>query len=220
MNILSLDMSSQKSGYSFFKDEKLVDYGVWQMTHEEESDWRERIKWMSTQLDTYCKEHKIDLIYVEDVPPTIDNSQTVKILSALQGCVLTICNLNSIDIKFISVTKWKNIIGIYLTHSKNFKEMIKDGKIKDLQLFKKYVKAYEKKLSVDNANELFHIKLEWRSMSSKFNQDDIADSINIGASQIFGEKAKYKQYTFEHILNEVLKLSIENIEVKKRGFKG
>lgn len=204
--ILGLDMSSKKSGYSLFDSKKLIDYGVWEMSFEKESDWRERILFMATQLSEYIDSHTITQIYVEDVPPIIENTQTVKVLSALQGCVLTICRLHNIQIEFIPNNRWKNLIGIDITHSKANKTKQKELKLIDkasLPKLKKNVKGYEKKMSVDYANKIFDTDLIWKSYSSKFNQDDIADAINLVASQIYNTPLKYDVDTFENIINNL-----------------
>ena len=97
MNILGLDMSSQKSGYALFMDGQLVDYGMWQMTKDDEADWRKRIAWMADCVGQYCVENNVKEIYVEDVPPTLENSQTIKVLSALQGMIIAIASLYDIN---------------------------------------------------------------------------------------------------------------------------
>lgn len=219
MNILGLDMSSKKSGYSYFIDEKLIEYGLWEMTYETEHDWRERIKWMSNKLHSFCQEHKIDKIFVEDVPPTLDNSQTVKVLSALQGCVITIANINNINVEFISVPTWKNIIGIDTTHSKENKAIQKKCKLENknmLKILKTNIKNNEKKMSVDYANKLFGIDLIYKSPSSKFNMDDISDSINIVVSQIFENPPKYDIDTIENIVEDIYN-NIKNKKMNRFG---
>ena len=83
MITLGLDMASKKSGYSLFYDKELVEYGLWEIPNAEEIDWRNRIIWMSNQLNNYINKHKIDKIFIEDVPLRMENPQTLKILSAL-----------------------------------------------------------------------------------------------------------------------------------------
>ncbi|MEG1621675.1 MAG: hypothetical protein RR322_07170, partial [Oscillospiraceae bacterium] len=160
----------------------------------------------------YIKGHNVEFVYCEDVPPVLDNSQTVKILSALQGCVISICNINNIPIEFVSLG-WKNDIGINLTHSKQCKDFQKKCKVECPELlskFKSAVKAVEKKMSVEYANKTYGLDLIWKSPTSKYNQDDIADSINIATSQIKADVKKYDINTFENILDEIL----QNLVVK------
>ena len=162
---------------------------------------------MANCVGEYCEMHNVTKIYAEDVPPTIDNAQTVKVLSALQGMLIACAVLHNIDIQFVPVKTWKQKIGINLASSKEnntCKKRIKEkfGKqaTKHLNVVKGWTKAWEKKLSVDYVNDLFGLDLVYKSPSSKFNQDDIADSINIAWSQI-GDVKKYDLESFEDIMN-------------------
>lgn len=204
--VLGLDMSSHKSGYALFVDKELVDYGAWEMTNAQESDWRKRIAFMANCVGQYCVHHDVDVIYAEDVPPTLENSQTVKVLSALQGMLIAISILNDIEINFIPVKTWKQKIGINLASSKannackkRIKESFGKDATKNLNKVKNWTKAWEKKLSVDYVNHVFGLDLIYKSPSSKFNNDDIADSINIAWSQI-GSVKEYDLETFEDIM--------------------
>ena len=188
MNILGLDMSSQKSGYALFVDGTLEDYGAWEMTSGEEHDWRKRIGFMADCVSAYCERHDVDIIYVEDVPPITQNSQTIKILSALQGMLIAVARISDIDIHFVPVKTWKNSVGINITGSKEnnvCKKYLKETYGNDAKFYldklKRLTKAYEKKLSVEYANKMFGLSLVYKSPTSKANQDDIADAICIGA---------------------------------------
>jgi len=215
MNVLGLDMSSKKSGYSIFKDGKLWKYGVWELSHADEPDWRKRIAFMSEQVQECCKKYGIRKIYVEDVPPIIENTQTVKVLSALQGMLIATSVLYDIDIHFVSVKTWKSKIGINLDASKenhalkkNIKAKYGTGATSKLKTVKGWIRGWEKKMSVDYVNDVFGIDLVYKSPSSKFNQDDIADSINVAWSQI-GDVEPYALDTFENITRRFYKLITE-----------
>lgn len=214
MNVLGLDMSSQRSGYSLFKDKNLVDYGVWELDSNQEHDWRNRIAFMADCVHKYCRSNLIDVIYVEDVPPILENTQTVKVLSALQGMLIAIASQHDIDIEFVPVKTWKQRIGINLVSSKEnneckrrIKERFGDKSQKPLNKVKNWTKAWEKKLSVDYVNDLFGLELVYKSPTSKFNQDDIADSINIAWSQI-GDVKQYNLKDFKDIMDEFYNLVI------------
>lgn len=208
-------MSSQKSGYALFRDKELVDYGMWELDSSKEHDWRTRIAFMANCVNKYCRSHLIDTIYVEDVPPILENTQTIKVLSALQGMLIAIATQHNIDIEFIPVKTWKQKIGINLVSSKEnnaCKKRIRDNFGKDAQKklnkVKGWTKAWEKKMSVDYANNLFDLELVYKSPTSKFNQDDIADSINVAWSQI-GDVKQYDLETFENIMDNFYNLITE-----------
>lgn len=205
--VLGLDMSSHKSGYALFIGGKLDDYGCWEINNDTEPNWRKRIAYMADYVAQYCKENYVQHIYVEDVPPAIDNSQTIKVLSALQGMVIAIGVAQGIEIDFVPVKTWKQKIGINLTSSKEnsackkrIKESHSNTKTKDLNKVKGWVKAWEKKMSVDYVNHTFGINLVYKSPSSKFNDDDISDAINIAWSQI-GKVKEYDLESFGDIMN-------------------
>lgn len=209
MLVLGLDMSTQKTGYAVFEIDNtiktLIDYGCIEKLSTDESDWRKRITYMANKLGGIMSKYDIDKVYIEDVPPIINNSQTVKTLGALQGIVLGVMGVFDVEVEFIPVATWKTKLGINLTHSKQFnnaKKELKDNK-RELERLKGKVKAYEKKMSIDLVNEMFGIDLEWKSFSSKKNQDDIADAINIVSSVIFDGTYYYNLKSFSEIIDEL-----------------
>lgn len=211
MIVLGLDMSSKKSGYALFVDNHLKDYGLWQ-ANEEEKDWRKRISYMAECVGKYCRDHNVEVIYVEDVPPIMENTQTVKVLSALQGMLIAISKLQDIVIDFVPVKTWKNEIGINFVSSKEnndckrrIKEYFGGNATQPLNKVKGWAKAWEKKLSVDYVNYTFNLKLVYKSPTSKFNQDDIADAINIAWSKI-GDVEKYDLQDFKEIEDKFYEL--------------
>ncbi len=163
MITLGLDMSTKKSGYALFDGQNLIDYGLWQIETE---DWRGRVLWMSERLDNFIKTHKIDQIFIEDVPLSNKNPMTLKMLSALQGSVLTVCKLNDIKCEFIGVSQWRSALGLF-TGTRNGTK-----------------REEMKKSSIEYANKTFGLNLIYKSPTSKFNSDDISDAINVAWSQI------------------------------------
>lgn len=204
MWILGLDMSTQKTGYAIFEDNQLYDYGCFEMLSTTEKDWRKRITYMAHELGELMRKYTIDKVYIEDVPPIINNSQTVKILGALQGIVLGVMGIFGVGVEFIPVETWKNKLNINLSHSKEYNQAKRElkGIKKDIEKLKGKVKAYEKKMSIDLVNHKFGIELAWKSAGSKQNDDDIADAINIVASMIY-DNYTYDLEDFEKIMKEL-----------------
>lgn len=204
MVILGLDMSTQKTGYAIFQDKQLIDYGCFELLSSDEKDWRKRITYMANEIGGLMKQYKIDKIYIEDVPPIINNSQTVKTLGALQGIILGVTSVFGVEVEFIPVETWKNKVHINLSHSKEYiqaKKVLK-GNNKTLEKFKSKVKAYEKKMSIELVNEKMGTELLWKSLASKQNDDDIADAINIVASVILDDYV-YTLEDFSDIIQEL-----------------
>lgn len=206
MKVLSLDMASQKTGYALYNDSHLIDYGLWDLSQTKEKDWRKRIATMAQHISDFCDEQHIDMIVVEDVPPITQNSQTVKVLSALQGMLISLGIAHKIEVKFVSVTTWKSKLNLQLDKSSEGRAMTKRVKVnhpKQYDKFHSWVKGWGKKISVDYANHTFGLDLIYKSPSSKSNQDDIADAINIGWS-VMGENVEpYNLEDFQSIMEHL-----------------
>ncbi len=187
--ILGLDMSTQKTGWSLWSnDGTLEKYGVWEHLIKDEDDWRVRITLMAEGLRELLAEYgkDIHIAYIEDNPPELKNVQTVKMLSHLQGYMKAVIDTYSIPIEFVSVSEWHNGLGIKVAGTKEF-NLYKTQNAKNpmrLDKIRRYAKPMLKKMSVDYANHHFGTKLEWRSFTSKKNDDDIADAINIVAYKL------------------------------------
>lgn len=161
---LGLDMSSNKSGYALFDDKKLITYGLWEP--KDKMEWRDRVIYMGEQLDDFLKHNEVNQVYCEDVPLMMKNPQTLKMLSALQGVLMGICVANNVKVTFISVSTWRSALGLF--------DKTQKGKERDEM----------KQKSIEMANKTFGLNLVYKSPSSKFNCDDISDSILIAYSQI------------------------------------
>ena len=168
--LLSIDGSTVSTGWSIFdkKTNKLIDYGVIKHTfqtslskQESADNRRERILYMIDELQKVITKYKPNEAVAEDVPPTYkkrgNNSVTVLALGTLQGAMLGLSHMNNIPIHFVSVSTWHSCLGILKS------------------------KGDLKKQSIEWANTKHKISFLYKSPSSKFNQDDIADSICIGS---------------------------------------
>lgn len=188
--ILGLDMSTQKTGWSLWSnDGKLVKYGVWEHLSKDEEDWRIRITLMAEGLRELLAEYgkDIHIAYIEDNPPDIKNMQTVKILSHLQGYMKAVIDTYNIPIEFISVSEWHNGLDIKVAGTKEFNRYKKQASYNNplrVDKIRRNAKPMLKKMSVEYANHHFGTELQWRSFTSKKNDDDIADAINIVAYKL------------------------------------
>ena len=161
---LGLDMSSNKSGYALFDDKNLITYGLWEP--KDKMEWRDRVIYMGEQLDDFLKHNEVNQVYCEDVPLMMKNPQTLKMLSALQGVLMGVCVANNVKVTFISVSTWRSALGLF--------DKTQKGKERDEM----------KQKSIEMANRIFGLDLVYKSPSSKYNCDDISDSILIAYSQI------------------------------------
>lgn len=161
MNILGLDMSTKKSGYAYFNNKNLIQYGVWEYPGKEQ-DWRKRCVWMGDKLSEFCKKHYVDYVFCEE-PIFMKNPKTQEQLSTIEGIVMWIVHEHNAKAIYLRPSEWRGCLGL------------QGSKLKREEL---------KKLSIDYANKTFNLNLVWKSNTSKFNEDDIADSLNVAWSQI------------------------------------
>lgn len=162
MRILSLDASTSSSGWSIFDGKKLISYGCIKSNKKE---WRHRIADMVDEIDKIIKQDgEIERIYVEDVPLMSANPQTLKMLCCLQGALLGVAIGNKIYIEFLMPSAWRKPCGLF--------DGTKSGT----------TRAEMKRKSIELANKTFGLNLIYKAPTSKFNQDDESDSINLGAS--------------------------------------
>ena len=80
------------------------------------------------------------------------------------------CTLNNLKVSFIGVSQWRSALGLFTGTRKGT------------------TREEMKKSSVEYANKTFGLELAWKSKTSKFNQDDLADAINVAFSQIIDKK--------------------------------
>lgn len=162
--ILGLDASSASTGFSIFDNKGLAAYGI---IKPEGNDWRERLVHQAPQLKEIIEKYHPTQIIMEDVP--LNGKGGLKILvvlGAVQGMILGLASSYGIHIKFVTPNEWRSKVGLFTGNRDDTK------------------RDEMKKKSVEFVNQEFGLKLKWISKSSKFNEDDISDSILIAYSQI------------------------------------
>lgn len=160
--ILGLDCSTTSTGWSIFDNKGLAAYGVIKPDGE---DWRDRLVHQAPKLKEIIEKYQPTKIIMEDVP--LNGKGGLKILvvlGAVQGMILGIASSYGIPIKFITPNEWRSKVGLF------------DGKRESTK------REEMKQKSIELANKEFGLDLKWFSKSSKFNQDDISDSILIAYS--------------------------------------
>lgn len=163
MIILSIDASTTCSGYGVFSNNELIDFGA--IKPPESLDWRERISFQVIELIKIFKQYRPQVLYAEDVPAK-DGKLTIEKLGAVQGVLITLCTAYHTTPYFLLPSKWRSNLNLF------------DGTKTGLQ------RDVLKKKAIQMANEEFGLNLTWVAPKSKKNQDDIAEGILIGWSQI------------------------------------
>lgn len=161
MNILSLDLSSKSSGWAFFEDNKLIDYGC---ITSASTDLIKRIYIMRDGIQEVLNKYTIDKVYIEEVRPQggfgAGNIQTHRALMWLQAAIAFMLHdfNKKIVLEYVYPSTWRATIGI------------KNGRgIKRESL---------KQADIDFVKERYNISVN----------DDIADAICLGISQLEPEK--------------------------------
>lgn len=162
--ILGLDASSASTGFSIFDNKGLAAYGVIKPDGE---DWRDRLVHQAPKLKEIIEKYHPTKIIMEDVPLNAKGGlKILVVLGAVQGMILGIASSYGIPIKFITPNEWRSKVGLFT------------GKRDETK------REEMKKKSIELVNKEFGLNLKWISKSSKFNEDDISDSILIAYSQI------------------------------------
>lgn len=173
--LLAIDGSTKATGWSIYDIEtkELLEYGVFKQDASEEKDTRRRIIYMINGIDSVLNSHNdVVEIFMEDVPPTVQNAVTVKMLSILQGGVIGLSMKYKISIDI------DNFVLPNIWHS-------------DFDILKS--KGDLKEQSVNLANELLGTHFIYKSKSSKFNEDDISDAVLIGYWRLHKDELREKK---------------------------
>lgn len=160
--IISLDASTSCTGYAVFDGDKLTDYGK---IKPKGDDWRDRIIDETMRLAELFREHRPNVIIAEDVPMK-DGKPTIVKLGAVHGMILSLCAGFKIKPMFLLPSNWRQDMGLF------------DGTRAGM------TREAMKEKAVNMANDVFGLNLQWVSTTSSKNDDDTAEAILIGWSQI------------------------------------
>lgn len=137
--ILSIDQATKITGWSIFDNVKLIKYGLYETSFEEEAHRISEVKnWLINMINNW----KPDLIQLEDIhyqrrfsdlkePDDIVGVTTFKALAHLQGVLINTAYEKGIDYKIVSPSTWRAHCGIK-GKSKADKKKNAQLKVKDL----------------------------------------------------------------------------------------
>ena len=164
--IMALDASTSCTGYAVFDDDKLVSHGK---IKPHGDDWRDRIMDETMVLAALIREHRPQVIIAEDVPKK-PGVNTLQKLGAVHGMILSLCAGFKIKPMFLLPSNWRHDLGLF--------DGTRAGMKRDIM----------KEKAVNMANELFGLDLQWVAPTSSKNDDDEAEAMLIGWSQIVKAK--------------------------------
>lgn len=110
IKILAIDQSTKISGYSVWKNKKLIEYGFLE-TNKKEDNPIERMKQMYDEFLLLIDKIKPDFVVFEDTQFQ-NNYSTYKILSQLQGVLMAILFERGIGFQIIQPTAWKSATNV------------------------------------------------------------------------------------------------------------
>lgn len=198
MNILGVDLSTKKTGWAFFKDNSLKDYGVISCNHK---DSRARSIVMQDELREVASKRDIDRIVVEDLA-VYTNFKTIVALGVVHGCLLSLCNELGIELIAYDPSEWRSLTGVnrkvVTCKTCGWSEKIIDktfvkvcpkcGEDRKSYLSSKDLKNRLdlKEIAVKVANKKYGLKLQFYQRDTKENKsdDDIAEAILIAQAHI------------------------------------
>lgn len=164
MKGLGLDMSTRSTGWAYFEDGQLKEYGCITASSD---DLIKRIHKMIDELKIIIEKYGIEKIILEEVRPQggygVGNLQTHKALMWLQGALAMMVhdNFKNVKIDYILPNSWRAKVGI------------KTGR--------GITRTSLKPMDIKFARDTFGIDVN----------DDIADAIGVGYSQAQEEKNQW-----------------------------
>lgn len=101
-----LDQSTKKSGYSVWRNNKLIDHGVLD-SNIKENDYLKRIQVMSALIETLIDKYKPNYVVIEGVQYQ-SNQNTYHQLSVNQGAIIKMLFDRSIEFSIVPVNTWRS----------------------------------------------------------------------------------------------------------------
>lgn len=173
MITMGIDASTKCTGYCIFDNKKLIKYD--KISPDKTLEWRDRVVWMMKHLSDIARDNSVEQICVEVPVKTIQNVNTLEQLFSLHGAILGFASSLGIPVIPVEVATWRKEVGISLGISKGMNK-------RDIL----------KQRSIEKVNELYGLELVWKSPSSKYNDDDISDSILIAHSVLNKSNKRFK----------------------------
>lgn len=158
MNILSFDQSSAKTGYAYFENNDLIQYGLIDCSSNKKNkeDNHTGLEAMMKEIGDTITHFHPDIVIMEDTIMQ-SNAVTLKKLAKLQGMIIYKCYIDNIKLEVSFPAHWRKELGMSQT---------KDGK--------KLKRPQLKQLALNYVKDTFEIDVS----------EDVADAICIGEAYI------------------------------------
>lgn len=113
MRILALDQSSRVSGWAFFNDDELIEYGKIDLSNEPQVG--ERLHKLRCLIRDMIQELKIEKVILEDIyldNQKVNNVYTFKTLAEVFGVLFELCIDLDIPVEAVLAKTWKTTLNI------------------------------------------------------------------------------------------------------------
>ena len=113
MRILALDQSTRVSGWALYNDEKLEEYGKFDVSNTHELG--ERLHSIRCIVNDMIKKLQVDKVILEDIymdGQRVNNVQTFKALAEVFGVLFELCVDLEIPVEAVLAGTWKSTLGI------------------------------------------------------------------------------------------------------------
>lgn len=109
MKLLSLDASTNKTGWCIMQDGQYVESGIIDL--HKDTDTEHRLCSMMQSIGLLIKEKRPDKVVLEETTMN-SNAKVLRILAQLGGFIKGYCFVKKIPIEMIYPTTWRSIVGI------------------------------------------------------------------------------------------------------------
>ncbi len=159
IKVFAIDSASKKSGWSFFINNKLIDYGL--IRANEKDDVDNRIMQIYLEIKKLVQKYEPDYIVFENTPSM--NAKVARDLSRIHGCIMSLVfdSGGKMGFRDYMPTTWRSIIGTY-----NGK---REGQKRD----------YQKQKAIEIVNKKYNKQFIY-DKSDKNGDDDICEAILLG----------------------------------------
>lgn len=109
MVYLALDQALVTTGYSLFQDDKLLDYGIFNVSAGKPLDARLGEYWKHLNTLLKSSDKRFDYIFFEDTQKQ-QNTETFRKLCYVESATILWCYFNELKYKILSPSHWRSVI--------------------------------------------------------------------------------------------------------------
>ena len=111
MRILALDQSTHITGYAIFDDEKLIQYGKFDV----DGEIGYRLQTIRNKVASLIQEYEIEQLIFEDIQMqnnVVNNVQTFKLLAMVLGILIDQATASKLPYELVLASSWKSSLGV------------------------------------------------------------------------------------------------------------